>query len=110
MGTLIYLEDPWLLVKHVCFGQARSTRTQQQSLVQCPSHTLHCQEMTMECIMYFSQNQRIQQTWSMIWRSWLIQRRQRQEQWLTDLDGDGYTEIVSAGYTAGEVYVYTFAP
>jgi len=27
-----------------------------------------------------------------------------------DLDGDGYTEIVSAGYTAGEVYVYTFAP
>ena len=29
---------------------------------------------------------------------------------VTDLDGDGYTEIVSAGYTAGEVYVYTFAP
>jgi len=29
---------------------------------------------------------------------------------VADLDGDGYTEIVSAGYTAGEVYVYTFAP
>merc|ERR1712142_218494 len=29
---------------------------------------------------------------------------------VTDLDGDGYTEIVSAGYTAGEVYVYIFAP
>jgi hypothetical protein len=27
-----------------------------------------------------------------------------------DLDGDGYTEIVSAGYTAGTVYVHTFAP
>jgi len=27
-----------------------------------------------------------------------------------DLDGDGFTEIVSAGYTAGEVYVYTFKP
>jgi len=27
-----------------------------------------------------------------------------------DLDGDGYMEIVSAGYTAQEVYVYTFAP
>jgi len=29
---------------------------------------------------------------------------------VADLDGDGYTEIVSAGYTAGQVYVYTFAP
>jgi len=29
---------------------------------------------------------------------------------VTDLDGDGFTEIVSAGYTAGEVYVYTFKP
>jgi len=29
---------------------------------------------------------------------------------VADLDGDGYTEIVSAGYTAGEVYVFTFAP
>jgi len=29
---------------------------------------------------------------------------------IDDLDGDGYTEIVSAGYTAGKVYVYTFAP
>merc|ERR1711971_1414776 len=28
---------------------------------------------------------------------------------IDDLDGDGYTEIVSAGYTAGKVYVYTFA-
>jgi len=27
-----------------------------------------------------------------------------------DLDGDGYTEIISAGYTKGMVYVYTFAP
>ena len=34
-------------------------------------------------------------------------------QWLAItfcLPGDGFTEIVSAGYTAGEVYVYTFAP
>lgn len=29
---------------------------------------------------------------------------------VADLDGDGYTEIVVAGYTAGEVYVFTFAP
>ena len=29
---------------------------------------------------------------------------------IDDLDGDGFTEIISAGYTAGEVYVYTFAP
>lgn len=29
---------------------------------------------------------------------------------IADLDGDGYTEIISAGYTAGKVYVYTFAP
>jgi len=29
---------------------------------------------------------------------------------ITDIDGDGYVEIISAGYTAGEVYVYTFAP
>lgn len=29
---------------------------------------------------------------------------------IDDLDGDGYMEIISAGYTAGEVYVYTFAP
>jgi len=27
-----------------------------------------------------------------------------------DFDGDGYMEIVSAGYTEGMVYVYTFAP
>ena len=27
-----------------------------------------------------------------------------------DLDGDGYMEIISAGYTEGMVYVYTFAP
>ncbi|XP_063223545.1 uncharacterized protein LOC134531678 [Bacillus rossius redtenbacheri] len=27
-----------------------------------------------------------------------------------DLDGDGYTEIVSAGYTAGQVYVYSYDP
>ena len=27
-----------------------------------------------------------------------------------DLDNDGYTEIVCAGYSAGEVYVYTFKP
>lgn len=29
---------------------------------------------------------------------------------VVDLDGDGYMEIISAGYTAGTVYVYTFAP
>jgi Tfp pilus tip-associated adhesin PilY1 len=29
---------------------------------------------------------------------------------VVDLDGDGYVEIVSAGYTAGKVYVHTFAP
>jgi len=29
---------------------------------------------------------------------------------VSDLDGDGYTEIVSAGYTAGELYIFTFAP
>jgi len=29
---------------------------------------------------------------------------------VVDLDGDGYTEIISAGYTAGQVYVFTFAP
>merc|ERR1711892_64411 len=29
---------------------------------------------------------------------------------VADLDGDGYTEIISAGYTSGEVFVYTFAP
>merc|ERR1719193_2908644 len=27
---------------------------------------------------------------------------------VVDLDGDGFTEIISAGYTAGEVYVFTF--
>ena len=27
---------------------------------------------------------------------------------VVDLDGDGFTEIVSAGYTAVEVYVFTF--
>ena len=29
---------------------------------------------------------------------------------VVDLDGDGYVEIISAGYTKGRVYVYTFAP
>jgi len=29
---------------------------------------------------------------------------------VVDLDGDGYTEIISAGYTQGSVYVHTFAP
>ena len=29
---------------------------------------------------------------------------------IADLDGDGFFEIVSAGYTAGKVYVHTFAP
>merc|ERR1712215_134748 len=29
---------------------------------------------------------------------------------VADLDGDGFTEIVTAGYTAGQVYVFTFAP
>ena len=29
---------------------------------------------------------------------------------VVDLDGDGYTEIISAGYTAGTVYVHTYAP
>ncbi|XP_042881107.1 uncharacterized protein LOC122258899 [Penaeus japonicus] len=27
-----------------------------------------------------------------------------------DLDGDGYEEVIVAGYTIGEVYVYTYAP
>ena len=27
-----------------------------------------------------------------------------------DIDGDGYTEIISAGYSAGHVYIHTFAP
>ena len=27
---------------------------------------------------------------------------------VVDLDGDGFTEIISAGYIAGEVYVFTF--
>ena len=29
---------------------------------------------------------------------------------VVDLDGDGFVEIVSAGYTIGKVYVHTFAP
>jgi len=29
---------------------------------------------------------------------------------VVDLDGDGFTEIISAGYTAGTVYVYSFKP
>jgi len=29
---------------------------------------------------------------------------------VVDLDGDGFTEIISAGYTAGMVYVFTFKP
>ena len=29
---------------------------------------------------------------------------------VVDLDGDGYMEIISAGFTAGTIYVYTFAP
>ena len=29
---------------------------------------------------------------------------------IADIDGDGYTDIVAAGYTAGQVYVYTYAP
>jgi Tfp pilus tip-associated adhesin PilY1 len=29
---------------------------------------------------------------------------------VVDLDGDGFVEIVSAGYTVGKVYVHTFAP
>ena len=27
-----------------------------------------------------------------------------------DIDGDGYTDIIAAGYTVGQVYVYTYAP
>lgn len=29
---------------------------------------------------------------------------------IADIDGDGYTEIISAGYSVGKVYVHTFAP
>ena len=29
---------------------------------------------------------------------------------VADLDGDGFTEIISAGYTEGMVYVYSFSP
>ena len=29
---------------------------------------------------------------------------------IADIDGDGYTEIVAAGYSVGKVYVFTFAP
>ena len=29
---------------------------------------------------------------------------------ICDLDGDGYYEVVSAGYSAGTVYVHTFKP
>jgi len=29
---------------------------------------------------------------------------------VADLDGDGFMEIISAGFTAGKVYVHTFAP
>ena len=29
---------------------------------------------------------------------------------VADLDGDGYVEVISAGYTKGRVYVFTFAP
>ncbi|XP_043225248.1 uncharacterized protein LOC122383152 [Amphibalanus amphitrite] len=27
-----------------------------------------------------------------------------------DIDGDGYTELITAGYTVGKVYVFTYAP
>jgi len=27
-----------------------------------------------------------------------------------DLDGDGYTEIIAAGYSAGQIYVFTYKP
>lgn len=29
---------------------------------------------------------------------------------VVDLDNDGYVEIIAAGYSAGEVYVFTYAP
>ena len=29
---------------------------------------------------------------------------------IADIDGDGYKEIISAGYSAGKVYFHTFAP
>ncbi|CAG7834280.1 unnamed protein product [Allacma fusca] len=29
---------------------------------------------------------------------------------VVDLDGDGYTEIVAAGYSSGTIYVYTYKP
>ena len=28
---------------------------------------------------------------------------------IADIDGDGFTDIVAAGYTAGQVYVFTYA-
>jgi len=27
-----------------------------------------------------------------------------------DLDGDGYTEIIAAGYSSGTLYTFTYAP
>lgn len=27
-----------------------------------------------------------------------------------DLDGDGYTDLIVPGYSAGKVYVFTYAP
>merc|ERR1711963_504928 len=27
-----------------------------------------------------------------------------------DINGDGYTELITAGYTVGKVYVFTYAP
>ena len=29
---------------------------------------------------------------------------------IMDLDGDGYQELISAGYSADKVYVHTFSP
>ena len=29
---------------------------------------------------------------------------------IADIDGDGYTDIIAAGYTVGQVYVFTYAP
>ena len=29
---------------------------------------------------------------------------------VADLDGDGYTDIVAAGYSQGRIHVFTYAP
>jgi hypothetical protein len=29
---------------------------------------------------------------------------------IADIDNDGYNEVIAAGYTIGQLYVYTYAP